>query len=511
MKILRLILTIFFLGSIFTSCQKELSFEAGDAKGSLGKTTAGDCDPITVNGLYYVDTIMKATNYVDVQIDFTKIGIYEIKTDTINGYYFIASGSTGVLGLNTIRLFGKGKPIAASSNIFTVKFDGTQCTFVVPVSNIGTGGGGGTGNAVFNFAGAGCTGFTLAGTYISGVPMLPANKVTIPITVTTAGSYNITVVANGVTFSGSGMLTTASTSVILSASGTPPISTTAVATNYPISSLTSNCSFTVNYTATPAGGPAAFTFNCTAGTPSINGTFTVGVSTSGNSITVPIILTTAGTYNLSIAPVNGVSFVGTGFLLAGSTTVTLLASGTSSAAAAPSTNFPISFGTSSCSISVPFGSVPPASTNYYDCKIDGVLIDFNIGNSANASWFNPGLTDDLYIIGNNTTATHNYVIDIDKSSTGGNVTTGPYVNTLAGSVAGGYLMDVIYQDPSSNDWSPRNIFALPPATPDNFTVTITSLTATRVIGTFSGTIRSMAGAGVATKSVTMGRFNLPIQ
>ena len=96
MKTIRLILAFLSLGVAITSCQKDLSFEGGNAKGSLGKTTAGDCDPILVNGLYYKDTTMKASNFVDVQIDFTKIGIYNIKTlgsliiQFLNQYYSLS-------------------------------------------------------------------------------------------------------------------------------------------------------------------------------------------------------------------------------------------------------------------------------------------------------------------------------------------------------------------------------------------------------------------------------------
>ena len=505
MKTLRLILTILSLGAVFASCQKDFSFEGGNAKGTLGKTTAGDCDPINVSGLYYKDTATKPTNFVDVTIDFSKIGIYNIKTDTINGYSFIATGSTGTLGANTIRLYAKGKPLAAGFNIFTVKFDGTQCTFSVQVQ-MGTGGGGGGGgttNAVYTFGGAPatCTGTTLGGTYISGVPMLPANNVTLPVNVTAVGPYSITTTANGVTFTGSGMLNTVGVaSIILTAAGTPPISTTAVIANYPITSGTSNCSFDVNFAATPAGGAAVFTYNCTAISPTIFGTFQVGVNTIGNSITFPITLTTPGTYNLSIPAVNGVSFTGAGILAAGATTVTLLASGTGTAAAAPFTLFNIGTGANTCGISVPFA--PVASTGTLTFLNGTTLKTFIVNQFADtaSTTIPPIPTVYTFDVAGfvNLTSPETFNFSIIKPSL---FVPGSFnVNSLGA----GIQLDVEYKDNSSNSFTIMT--GAVPQTP-GFTVVLTSITATRVVGTFSGTLKD--GGGVPYV-ITGGIFDLPL-
>ena len=67
MKILCSILLLLIVILCGLSCQKEFSYEAGDAKGHLQKTSTGDCSPITVTGRYQKDTFMKAaTNYIDI-------------------------------------------------------------------------------------------------------------------------------------------------------------------------------------------------------------------------------------------------------------------------------------------------------------------------------------------------------------------------------------------------------------------------------------------------------------
>jgi hypothetical protein len=502
MKTLRLILAFLTLGIAISSCQKDISFEGGNAKGSLGKTTAGDCDPILVNGLYYKDTVMKASNFVDVQIDFTKIGIYNIKTDTVNGYSFVATGSTGTQGLNTVRLFGKGKPLAAGFNIFTVKFDGSQCSFTVSVTVVtGGGGGGGTGAAVFTFGGSPgtCTGSVLGGTYTSGVAMTPANNVTIPVTVTTAGTYNITTISdNGVIFSGTGSLSTAGAQTItLFAAGSPTAPLTA---NYPISSGTSNCSFGVTYLA--AGSLAAFTFNCgpTGSSPVINGTYTVGVPTNGtNSLTLPITLLTPGSYNISITAVNGFGFSGSGNIPAGATSITLLATPSSepNASAAPFTNFTITSGASNCMF-----TIPVASALYFNNGVSGPLKTFNFNAGAINGSATPLPGFKLEVGGdatNSPTNPESFTFTINKATAFAAAAT-YNVNSLAT----GIIMDVTYTNSTGTDFAITS--AVTPQTP-GFNIVITSLTATRVVGTFDGTLKDGMGNPFV---ITGGNFNLPL-
>lgn len=202
MKILYLV--ILFLTTIFftSSCQREFSFEDGIAKGLLQKTTNGDCSPMTVTGNYQKDTLLKTTTkYVAIQVNISQIGRYFIRTDTLNGYSFSTAGIFAVTGLNTVRLLASGRPISASIDMFTVKYDTSICQF----NNVVTGVGGGITDtpATFTFN---CALAKSTGTYQQGMPTRSANIITVPVTVINGGSYSITTTNNGVMFSGSGIL-----------------------------------------------------------------------------------------------------------------------------------------------------------------------------------------------------------------------------------------------------------------------------------------------------------------
>lgn len=145
MKYFRLFLLPFGFAFVVASCQKDLSYEAGLGRGTLIKDAAGGCMPVAVNGTYQKDTAFKlSSNFVDIQVSVSEIGSYAIQTDSINGYSFSGAGTFNVQGVNTVRLLGTGKPLAAGINMFTVKFDTSICQFNITVAGAGTGGGGGT-------------------------------------------------------------------------------------------------------------------------------------------------------------------------------------------------------------------------------------------------------------------------------------------------------------------------------------------------------------------------------
>lgn len=212
------------LSVIFFSCQKEVSFETSDtvkSDGILQSDITGSCLGINVGGLYKKDTILNATHYVDVSIVVNAAGSYIISTDTLNGYYFRASGSFTATGSQIVRLKGNGKPLATGTNIFTVKYDSTDCEFSITV----VGGTSGSGSSVFTLGGApgNCTGATLNGTYEGGTATTSANTVDIQVNVNTIGTWSIsTNPVNGVTFSGSGTFSSVGAqSITLNAGGTP--------------------------------------------------------------------------------------------------------------------------------------------------------------------------------------------------------------------------------------------------------------------------------------------------
>jgi hypothetical protein len=242
MKTHKLLLWFFVSTAFVIACQKERSYENGKGSpsdGSLQSGVTGDCLGSVLAGTYKKDTVLNSTNYVDVKVDVNTGGSYVIGTDTINGFFFRATGTFSTTGVNTVRLQGNGKPLAAGTNVFTVTYDSTQCTFSVATVDGGSGG-----SAVFTLAGSpnNCTPGTTQGPYAVGTPTSNLNTATIQVNVTTAGAYSITTAAvDGVTFSvSSTFASTGTQTVTLTASGTP---TATGSFSVPVTAGSSTCSF----------------------------------------------------------------------------------------------------------------------------------------------------------------------------------------------------------------------------------------------------------------------------
>ncbi len=152
---------------VFIGCQKEVSFELGNspAEGSLQSDVTGDCLPKTVNGAYVATTaLVPTTNTITIQVNVTHTGSYVITTDTVNGYYFRATGTFTTLGNVDVVLRGNGTPFAAGIDNFIVSFGGTVCDIAVTVLPAGTGA------AVFTLVNGGtppnCASAVITGSYV---------------------------------------------------------------------------------------------------------------------------------------------------------------------------------------------------------------------------------------------------------------------------------------------------------------------------------------------------------
>jgi len=399
MKNLKFSLLFVLLVSFIVGCQKEMSVEQpilNPAAGSLKSSLTGDCNPINVKGTYKSGTNVGDTNYVEVQVNVTKIGSYTIASDTTNGYSFKGTGNFTSLGLATVRLQASGKPIAAGLDDFTVMFDTSFCFFevtVVPGANSGT-------PATFTLQGApnACGSFVPNGNYVVNTALNSTNTVTVGVNVTQVGSYNITTgTVNGYSFSGSGVFTaTGQQTVVLNGTGTP---TAAGNNNFTVTAGSSTCTFPVTVTAT-APANATFTF---AGAPNAcgsfvpQGTYTVNTPLGAtNTVTVGVNVTVAGAYTITTNTVNGMTFAKSGtFTNTGAQTVVLNGSGTPTTAGAA--NFTVSSGTIptfSFTITVTGGST--ANTDYFPL-------------TANSWWSydDPGTPGDTLKRFNNATTTHN--------------------------------------------------------------------------------------------------------
>lgn len=345
---------------IFIGCAKELSFEGSSspAEGTLQEDVSGDCLPKTVNGTYVAGTpLVATTNTITVQVNVTRTGSYVVATDTVNGYFFRASGNFTTLGLTTVTLRATGTPFVEGTNNFRVSFGGTVCDLQVTVLPAGAGG-----PAVFTLGGAGgaCTPATVNGTYGFGVALVPAtNTVQISVNVTTVGTYNISASGGGMTFAASGTFTTTGVqNVILAGTGTP---TTVGANNIPVTVGAGTCNFTVTVTSAGAGTLGGAGGTCTPST--VNGTYTAGVAlTPANTLSVQVNVSATGPYSITTNTVNGISFATSGsFAATGVQTITL--NGTGTPTAAGTFVYTITFLTSSCTASVTV--VAPLSDDYF--------------------------------------------------------------------------------------------------------------------------------------------------
>lgn len=244
--------TIILLTLTISSCQKELHFDgviinSGQATGTL-KSTSGICLPQSISGTYTKDSVLKTSNSIQVSAVITAIGTYQIKSDTIAGFYFSATGSFTATGVQVITLAGTGTPTSTGIKTFTIKFDTSICKIDVPVVA------GVIPNAVFSFIN--CAGTTFGpGVYTAGMPVGATHTVTLNVNVATPGPYTINIPAvNGVSFSGSGTFTIAANAqVTLTASGSPTAASPP-AYNYTVTSGASTCTFSITV-APPAPAP----------------------------------------------------------------------------------------------------------------------------------------------------------------------------------------------------------------------------------------------------------------
>jgi hypothetical protein len=335
------ILIFFCLLSIavcgFIACQKEFSLELpikNLATGTL-KDSSGNCLFDSAYGTYYDGVALGDTNYVQVELNVKTTGNFAIYTDLENGFQFADSGFFSTTGLTVIKLKPIGRPILQNSTLFTISFDSSACMFSVNVKDstgTGLGGGTGTSTSVYTLAGApnACTNATLTGTYNAGTALNSTNSVSIPVNVTTIGTYSLsTTTVNGYKFSGSGSFTnTGAQNIILFGSGTPITAETDM--QKPIIG-TSACTFSVVVGA--AAAPAVFTL---AGTPNactnavVSGTFAAATAlTAANTVVIGVYVTTVGSYSITTPTVNGYKFSASGtFASTGAQTITLVGSGT---------------------------------------------------------------------------------------------------------------------------------------------------------------------------------------
>lgn len=105
------------------------------ATGSL-KDSSGNCMTIAPNGAYYNGVaLLGDTNYVQLTVNVTSTGSYNIQSDRQDGFQFAGTGVFTNTGIQTINLKASGTPTAKGVINFLVSFDSTACNFTVHVQD----------------------------------------------------------------------------------------------------------------------------------------------------------------------------------------------------------------------------------------------------------------------------------------------------------------------------------------------------------------------------------------
>ena len=204
----RLYLFILLLSTLFvgTSCQKDYSYEGGiiaPVTSAAIYTFVGSpnaCTAATQSGIYNMGVATTNSNTINIQVNVITAGTYAITTSVVNGVQFSGTGNLTVGIGQTITLVANGGiPAILGTFIYPITNGTSNCSFNVLYGTT-------TAPATFTIN---CANAQPTGIYQQGMPCTVANIITLPVTVTTGGSYNITISNNGVTFSAAGILSAA--------------------------------------------------------------------------------------------------------------------------------------------------------------------------------------------------------------------------------------------------------------------------------------------------------------
>ncbi|NML71922.1 hypothetical protein HHL23_19280 [Chryseobacterium sp. RP-3-3] len=210
-----------------------------------------------------------------------------------------------------------------------------------------------------------CTSVKVFGNYTQGTSLNNSNYITMSVTATTAGTYNIIAkTTNGYYFEKSGVFPSTGTfTITLDSSGTPVAGPQTDTLTFVYDGTTDT--ICTNKTINVAGSQVSYGINCSGST--VNGAYNKNIQLDYNTNTVTIPLSnvdTAGTVSITTSTNNGVSFNTTETITTGSTNITLHGVGTPTSAG----NYTYTFTTNganpqTCTFSVTFGTTLGTFTN----------------------------------------------------------------------------------------------------------------------------------------------------
>ncbi len=178
------------------------------------------CQDFAVRGQYIAGTAMTTANTAEVYVNVTSVGAYILKTDTLDGIYYSASGTFSATGLQKVIMNASGTPTDPRNLTFTPKVNASNCTFTVtvinpePLATYVLESGSGNPNPCI---------YVVNGAYSAGTALSASNTVRINVYVTVVGNFTIaTNTVDGIQFAYTGTFTTTGAQVVfLNGTGTP--------------------------------------------------------------------------------------------------------------------------------------------------------------------------------------------------------------------------------------------------------------------------------------------------
>lgn len=229
---------------VVMGCQDKYLMEPNlPSAGTLKADNSQNCLPQKANGNWIVGKALNDSNNLEISINVTRTGNYQVQTNLADGIQFSGSGRFGATGVQVVTLKATGTPVQAGNISFIVQYDSSQCSFALTVLPPG----GLTVPAEYSLAGDpnSCFHSVLYGSYIQGLPLAASDSITLQVTVTNPGTYNIvTNTVNGYHFAGSGQFTTTGIQkVTLKGLGTPIV---IGQDQFTVSGSNTNCTIPVN-------------------------------------------------------------------------------------------------------------------------------------------------------------------------------------------------------------------------------------------------------------------------
>ncbi|WP_010254933.1 hypothetical protein [Myroides injenensis] len=263
-----------------------------------------DCTSYKISDQPYLigQTVDQNKHYVDIDVNVTNKGIYRIQSNQVNGISFKGTGTLKNTGVNTVRLYAEGKPIAEGNYPFTVTTNsdggGNECSFTINVKGV---------DYEVDLSKS-----KYLGTYTQNTKLTSANKLEVEVLVKSPGKASFKVIATD-----NDLVEFTATDVVLNYRGENGNNIQKVLLNSNNQILPNKDKITltgdgnlkiINSFEIPLKVQyAQFSIQCSK--VKVNGTMVPDMAANGKiTVDVPVKVLSAGSYSIKTANVNGVQF-----------------------------------------------------------------------------------------------------------------------------------------------------------------------------------------------------------